>query len=93
MLDHCITFYRETGPEEDDTVVYHCHATAPDEALAVEAALRGAIHDNVSLVGATYVAVRVMVDLPPGLMESMDALRRAQHGTAVPVQQASSRLH
>lgn len=58
MLEYCITFFKEAPGEESDTVVFHCHVTAPDEMLAVEV-----------------------------------ALRRAQHGTAIPVCPASSHLH
>lgn len=93
MLEHCITFFKEEPGEEPDTVVFHCHATAPDEMLAVEVALRETVRENISLAGATGLEVRLVMDLPPGLVDTTEALRRAQHGTAMPVQQASSHLH
>jgi len=93
MLEHCITFFKEEPGEEPDTVVFHCHVTAPDEMLAVECALRNTVQENISLAGATGVEVKVVVELPDGLVASMEALRRAQHGTAMPAQQASSHLH
>lgn len=93
MLEHCITFFKEEPGEESDTVVFHCHVTAPDEILAVECALRNTVQENISLAGTTGLEVRLVMDLPPGLVDTMETLRRAQHGTALPVQQASSHLH
>ena len=93
MLEHCITFFKEQPGEEQDTVVFHCHVTAPDELLAVEVALRETVRENISLAGATGLEVRLVMDLPPGLVDTTETLRRAQHGTAMPVQQASSHLH
>ena len=89
MLEHCITFFKEEPGEEPDTVVFHCHVTADNELIAVEVALRETVRENISLAGATGLEVR----LPPGLVDTTEALRRAQHGTAMPVQQASSHLH
>ncbi len=94
MLEHCITFFKEEPDnDEADTVVFHCHVTADNEMMAVEGALRGVVASNVSLAGATGLEVRLVMELPPGLVEATEALRRAQHGTAMPVQQASSHLH
>ena len=93
MLEHCITFFKEEPGEEPDTVVFHCHVTAPDEMLAVEVALRETVRENISLAGATGLEVRLVMDLPPGLVDTTEAMRRAQHGTAMPVQPASSHLH
>ena len=97
MLEHCITFFKEEPDNPDqDTVVFHCHVTAPDEMRAVECALRNAIHENISLAGATGVEVKIVVELPDGLVESMEALRRAQHGgrpAAASQAQASNHLH
>lgn len=93
MLEHCITFFKEEPGEGPDTVVLHCHVTADNELIAVEVALRETVRENISLAGATGLEVRLVVDLPPGLVDTTEALRRAQHGTAMPVQQASSHLH
>jgi imidazolonepropionase-like amidohydrolase len=93
MLEHCITFFKEEPGEEADIVVFHYHVTAPDGMLAVEVALRETVRENISLAGATGVEVRLVTDLPPGLVDTMEALRRAQHGTAIPAQQVSSHLH
>jgi hypothetical protein len=94
MLEHCITFFKEEeGDEELDTVVFHCHVTAPDEVLAVETALRETVRGNISLAGATGLEVRLVLELPPGLMDTVEALRRAQHGMAAPVQPTSDNLH
>lgn len=93
MLEHCITFFKEEPGEEPDTVVFHCHVTAPDEMLAVEVALRETVQGNISLAGATGLEVRLVMELPLGLVDTMEALRRAQHGTDMPVQSASSHLH
>ena len=93
MLEHCITFFKEQPGEEPDTVVFHCHVTAPDEMLAVEVALRETVRENISLAGATGLEVRLVMDLPSGLVDTTEAMRRAQHGTAMPVQPASSHLH
>ena len=93
MLEHCITFFKEQPGEEPDTVVFHCHVTAPDEMLAVEVALRETVRENISLAGATGLEVRLVMDLPSGLVDTTEALRRDQHGTAMPVQPASSHLH
>lgn len=97
MLEHCITFFKEEpNNDEADTVVFHCHVSADNEMFAVEGALRGAIASNVSLAGATGVEVKVVLDLPVGLVESMEALRIAQHGAkaaAAPQAPASAHLH
>ncbi|UOF78606.1 hypothetical protein [Bacteriophage sp.] len=93
MLEHYITFFKEEPGEEPDTVVFHCHVTAPDEMLAVEVALRETVRENISLAGATGLEVRLVMDLPPGLVDTTEALRRTQHGTAMSVQPANSHLH
>jgi hypothetical protein len=93
MLEHCITFFKEAPGEEPDTVVFHCHVTAPDEMMAVEVALCETVRENISLTGATGLEVRLVMDLPPGLVDTTEALRRAQHGATMPVMQTSSRLH
>lgn len=93
MLEHCITFFKEEPGEEPDTVVFHCHVTADNEMVAVEVALRETVRNNISIAGATNVEVRLVQGLPPGLVDTMEALRRAQHGTAMPVVPASSHLH
>lgn len=90
MLEHCITFFKEQPGEEPDVTVFHCHVTAPDERLAVEAALHETVRENISLAGTTGLEVRLVMELPPGLVDTTEALRRAQHGTAMPAQQASA---
>lgn len=93
MHEHCLTFFKEEPGEEPDTVVFHCHVTAPDMTLAVEVALRETVRENISLAGATGLEVRLVLDLPPGVVDTTEALRRAQHGTAAAVVQANSHLH
>jgi len=97
MLKHCITFFKEEPDNPGEgTAMFHCDVTADNELIAVEVALRETVRNNISLAGATGLEVRMVMDLPPGLVETIEVLRTVQHGgkpAATPQAPASSHLH
>jgi hypothetical protein len=90
MIEYCITFITD---DEEPREVWHCHVTAPIDALALEVALKQAAQDNVSLLGARAVALSMIRELPADLMQSLEAVRVAVHGATTAPQQASAHLH
>lgn len=91
MNEYCVTFLSGgDAPAE----VFHCHVVAPSDLFAVEGAMRGAAEQNISLVQARSVGVRMLLELPADVMQALEAIRVAQYGaTPAPTVSTSHHVH